>query len=88
MAVIFVAATDPTSAAISYGVAAPVVGIMYAMMRKATADADVRVAAAEARADKSETRAEELTERLITQQAASLPLLTEAAAVIRATAPR
>lgn len=72
----------------SFGVAAPTVGIMYAFMRSSNASADKRVAAAETRADKAEKRSEELTERLITQQATVLPLLTEAAAVIRATGAR
>jgi ABC-type oligopeptide transport system substrate-binding subunit len=80
---------DPTIGLFaSYGAAAPVLIIGYALMRKTNNDADKRVAAAEARADKSEKRAEDLTERLLSQQATMIPVLTEATAVIRATAPR
>lgn len=82
------ASSDPVATFTSYGVAAPLLIIMYAVMRKTERDAEKRIASAEDRATAAEARNEELTERLLTQQAASLPLLTEAAAVIRATGNR
>lgn len=72
----------------SYGVAAPIVALMYAVMRSRESAADKRVAEANARAEKAEARSDELTERLLTQQAQTIPVLVEATSVIRATGTR
>lgn len=92
--------SDPVvGALVSYGVAAPVVYILYRQADAAKKDRDIQVAAAQrerdeavtiARAEVAEVRSknEALTDRLLEQQAASLPVLTEAVAVIKATAVR
>lgn len=70
--------SDPVlGALVSYGVAAPVVLILYR-----------QAAEAKARADATEAKNQALMERMLEQQAAALPVLTEAVAVIKVTADR
>lgn len=69
---------DPVvGALVSYGVAAPVVLVLYKQAQDAKKERDAQA-----------LKVESLTDRLLQQQAASLPVLTEAVAVIRATADR
>lgn len=70
--------SDPViGALVSYGVAAPVVYVLYRQASEAKAEADAERKAKDA-----------LMERLIEQQGAALPVLTEAITIIRATAGR
>jgi hypothetical protein len=77
--------TDLSSGLISYGISAPFAIVCLGIARWAIKDRDKKVTEAYAERDAERARTEKLTDQLIQLQGTALPLLSEAAAVIRVT---